>query len=168
MDYKTQLKQPEWREKRCEIITRDRHKCKFCGENRWLNVHHWTYDDGKLAWEYEDNRLVTFCKDCHEWYHKLNGFSVPVNGGKLSVYDFLLYYPVIIWDAVSLSNQNGIWEFEFRPTTGITESIHDLSMLKRFMGNTDHFIIVKETSVYNDDDWFNLYEYLTGKSCNTL
>ena len=40
-----------------------------------LNVHHKYYVRGKAPWEYEDDALITLCKDCHRKEHQL---KIPV------------------------------------------------------------------------------------------
>ena len=37
---------------------------------RDLHVHHNYYQENKLAWEYDDNALITLCWSCHEELHK--------------------------------------------------------------------------------------------------
>ena len=160
MNYQEQLKQPEWADKRQEILKRDDFKCTACGadkseydgwavrfeevvsdelskygysihfdentdynsvisfgrqwvnkvdflsrirepfslkkvrfgERQWynkppnlvfyysgeskiyqlgqLNIHHKFYISGRLAWQYENEALVTLCYDCHKKIHE--------------------------------------------------------------------------------------------------
>lgn len=37
-----------------------------------LNVHHKYYKKGNLAWDYEDDALITLCVDCHKLEHEQN------------------------------------------------------------------------------------------------
>lgn len=64
----------EWREARCATLERDAHRCQDCGKNEFqtssLDVHHI-----QLASEYESKRfdqdnLVTVCRNCHINRHK--------------------------------------------------------------------------------------------------
>jgi len=72
-NYLEQLKDPRWQKKRLEILNRDNFTCQCCGskENE-LQVHHKYYDKKKLAWEYDNDCLITLCKDCHEYETKEN------------------------------------------------------------------------------------------------
>lgn len=70
MDYKEQLKHPKWQKKRLEIMQRDNFQCQCCfSKEDTLTVHHKKYIDGKSAWEYPDNLLITLCEDCHQSVH---------------------------------------------------------------------------------------------------
>jgi len=72
-DYSKMYKDPRWQRKRLEIMERDGFCCASCGSGEndgvTLNVHHKVYEKGKMAWEYDDARLVTLCKNCHENFH---------------------------------------------------------------------------------------------------
>lgn len=66
MTYKEQLKDPRWQKKRLEIMERDGWQCQCCFDrDNTLTVHHKKYDNGKMAWEYENELLITLCEDCH-------------------------------------------------------------------------------------------------------
>ncbi|GEM_PF-6008465 len=39
------------------------------GVIRKMNVHHKKYIEGKMAWEYEPNDLITICEECHQRIH---------------------------------------------------------------------------------------------------
>lgn len=41
-----------------------------------LQVHHLRYIEGKLAWEYNDDDLITLCKECHMLIH--NKLYIPI------------------------------------------------------------------------------------------
>lgn len=67
MKYADQLKHPLWKEKRIEILKRDGFRCQDCSAiYKTLHVHHKWYESGKMAWEYENECLITLCEDCHE------------------------------------------------------------------------------------------------------
>lgn len=70
MSYKDDLLSPEWQRKRLEIMQRDNWRCTLCGTNKnSLTVHHLYYAYGKKPHEYDDESLVTLCRDCHETAH---------------------------------------------------------------------------------------------------
>lgn len=67
LTYSEKLKDPRWQKKRLEIFQRDEFKCKFCGDAETeLQVHHKEYINGRLPWEYDNEKLVTLCCHCHE------------------------------------------------------------------------------------------------------
>ena len=68
-EYAQQLKSPEWKAKRLEILKRDDYKCTKCGETKKLHVHHLSYTRGCNAWEYPNEQLITLCKGCHSEEH---------------------------------------------------------------------------------------------------
>lgn len=66
MNYSEQLKSPMWQKKRLEIMQRDNFTCQDCGDTEsQLQVHHKSYAYNKMAWEYENDNLITLCEDCH-------------------------------------------------------------------------------------------------------
>ena len=69
-EYAQQLKSPEWKAKRLEILERDGNKCVKCGETKRLHVHHLSYTSGCNAWEYPNDNLVTLCNECHVKEHE--------------------------------------------------------------------------------------------------
>lgn len=76
MTYEEQLKDERWKQRRAEIISRDFGMCQKCMSSKNLNVHHKYYIDGRMAWEYPDYALITYCRDCHEYEHDENGIEV--------------------------------------------------------------------------------------------
>jgi hypothetical protein len=65
-------KDPRWQKKRLKIMERDDFSCKNCGNSdRELTVHHLHYEKGLSPWEYGDESLVTYCKICHDEWHRL-------------------------------------------------------------------------------------------------
>lgn len=47
-------------------MQRDKFKCKKCGDSETtLHVHHLSYEQNKMAWEYEKSNFITLCEDCH-------------------------------------------------------------------------------------------------------
>lgn len=71
LNYKEQLADSRWLQKKAEILIRDNYTCQKCGAKSHLNVHHLSYENGKLAWEYPNQQLITLCKDCHENEHNI-------------------------------------------------------------------------------------------------
>lgn len=70
IDYKEQLKDPRWAQRRREIMERDNFTCQLCGKsNVKLNVHHIRYIKGMNYWEYPGNLLMTVCEVCHSKIH---------------------------------------------------------------------------------------------------
>ena len=71
MDYYEQLTTDEWKKKRVEIFMRDDCKCYMCGHNniKQLQVHHRLYKKGLMAWEYDNDDLITLCNSCHRKVH---------------------------------------------------------------------------------------------------
>ena len=73
MKYTEKLKNPRWQKKRLEILERDGWQCRSCWENnKTLHVHHMSYDKDLKPWEYDNNKLLTLCEDCHELLHVLD------------------------------------------------------------------------------------------------
>ena len=82
-DYKNYLQDPRWLLRRNQILTRDKNTCQFCGaQDRVLHVHHKYYIEGLKPWEYDDDALISLCKNCHE--------SVTSDGREL--YQAFLYF----------------------------------------------------------------------------
>ena len=73
--YEEKLEDQRWKDKRERILTRDGHKCKWCGRTTNLQVHHKYYNkypNGKMVdpWDYPDDALMTLCDDCHKKCHQ--------------------------------------------------------------------------------------------------
>ena len=80
MNYNELLQQPEWLNKRKEILKRDFHRCRNCSSKEGLQVHHRQYhlrsNGSKVApWDYETKYLITLCESCHKHGH--SQFKVP-------------------------------------------------------------------------------------------
>jgi 5-methylcytosine-specific restriction endonuclease McrA len=67
--YKVKLNTSNWNKRRNGILCRDKYKCRKCGSNKGLQVHHVKYLTGKMPWKYPDNLLITLCKTCHDKEH---------------------------------------------------------------------------------------------------
>lgn len=74
--YLEKLKDPRWQIKRLEILSRDNFACRRCGDDeKTLYVHHINYIKGNTPWEYNNNRLITLCDDCHGEEHDAKDFA---------------------------------------------------------------------------------------------
>ena len=70
--YSELLRDPLWQKKRLKILERDNFTCQNCSDTKnELHIHHFKYY-GK-PWEAEDNDLITYCKECHEFITRYNG-----------------------------------------------------------------------------------------------
>lgn len=69
--YKEKLNDPQWKEKRAEIVERDDYKCCYCGNTNSLQVHHFCYNaETRNPWDVDSSALVTLCKTCHFNEHR--------------------------------------------------------------------------------------------------
>lgn len=73
--YSLQLNSYKWKNKRQQIIERDKYKCVYCGRTDNLQVHHTYYliyenNEKVKPWNYPDESLITVCNDCHKKIHK--------------------------------------------------------------------------------------------------
>lgn len=59
----------QWKNKRAEILLRDHEKCKICGNNDTLQVHHIYSLDSNPELRLENNNLITLCDRCHHEVH---------------------------------------------------------------------------------------------------
>jgi 5-methylcytosine-specific restriction endonuclease McrA len=74
-NYLQQLNNIEWKQKRVLILERDSNKCNNCENINNLNIHHTLYFDNKKLWDYDEQYLITLCKDCHQEEHKNFGIG---------------------------------------------------------------------------------------------
>lgn len=78
--YGALLFRKEWKDKRKEILDRDK-VCVVCNSYDYLQVHHRQYhfvvrdNKYKMPWEYPGNLLITLCESCHKRGH--SKFKVP-------------------------------------------------------------------------------------------
>lgn len=72
MTYQDKLHDQRWKDKRSEILERDKYKCANCSTRNNLQVHHRAYILGAEPWQYPDTFLITLCEYCHssEEYYK--------------------------------------------------------------------------------------------------
>ena len=71
INYKDQLKDKRWKKLANKIRKRDDYTCQLCGSHEHLQVHHKKYIKGRLAWEYDEENLITLCSECHKKLHHL-------------------------------------------------------------------------------------------------
>ena len=69
--YKDQLKDKRWKKLANKIRKRDNYTCQKCGSHEHLQVHHKKYIKNRLAWEYDEENLITLCSECHKKVHHL-------------------------------------------------------------------------------------------------
>lgn len=75
-DFNKQYKDGLWQNKRLKILRRDNWHCVTCNATKVaLDVHHLYYEIGVKIWEYDDDSLVTLCRDCHTHIHQLKKVS---------------------------------------------------------------------------------------------
>lgn len=66
INYLKSLHDIRWKDKRKEILARDKYTCQRCRKEQcYLEVHHKKYESGKMAWEYKNEDLTSLCQDCH-------------------------------------------------------------------------------------------------------
>ena len=66
--YYEYLESTEWKQTRAQRIEIDGHKCKICGTEYDLQVHHITYE--RVYNENVSNDLITLCNSCHHRLHE--------------------------------------------------------------------------------------------------
>jgi hypothetical protein len=81
LNYGELLAMPQWEIKRKLILIRDGYKCRNCGGEKRLQVHHRQYHINRFGekvkpWDYANHYLVTLCDECHKNGHEL--YKVPV------------------------------------------------------------------------------------------
>jgi hypothetical protein len=82
MTYFAQLRDRRWQRKRLKILERDgwrcqNPKCRHPDDDAvFLVVHHHVYLPDKMAWEYADAELTTFCHRCHGNMHRKDNESL--------------------------------------------------------------------------------------------
>lgn len=80
-NYIKKLEDVRWKAKTIQIKKRDGHKCRNCGTNKYLSVHHRQYhfilslNQFKNPWDYPEDLLITLCNKCHFSGHKY--YKVP-------------------------------------------------------------------------------------------
>jgi 5-methylcytosine-specific restriction endonuclease McrA len=90
--YSDQIKDGRWQRKRLEIMQRDDFKCRCCGSQNNLTVHHIYYLPNKMIWEYDNEGLITVCMEHHEMLNvelsKLSGIiAFKLLNGELNLFN---------------------------------------------------------------------------------
>jgi 5-methylcytosine-specific restriction endonuclease McrA len=81
MSYRDDLEHPKWQQKRLRIFERDGWRCVACGaDDIQLHAHHTAYTKGAKPWEYDDDIIVTLCKNCHHNAHWIDRIEGEVMG----------------------------------------------------------------------------------------
>lgn len=70
--YNKYIESIEWKEKRIYIINQRNWICERCGNDKFLQIHHWSY---KNLWKELDNELFCLCKKCHKEFHSKYWFK---------------------------------------------------------------------------------------------
>jgi DNA-directed RNA polymerase subunit N (RpoN/RPB10) len=68
-EYSEYLNHPLWLAKREEVFQRYGRECSQCSSQSDLAVHHKTYAEGKLPWEYPLENFLVLCEKCHKEAH---------------------------------------------------------------------------------------------------
>jgi 5-methylcytosine-specific restriction endonuclease McrA len=107
-----------------------------------MQVHHKRYVVGKELWEYDDNDLITLCKDCHTTFHQNHKIDIYDNFGKEIISSQL--YNVQDIDLDPNINHN------FKPWIFINNSLKEHSSSKVIKAFISRYFIEME-SMNNDD-----------------
>lgn len=67
--YSEQLKDNRWKAFRLFVLKVRGRRCEICGSEENLQVHHLTYKNGSMAWEYTCNDVIVVCRECHKKLH---------------------------------------------------------------------------------------------------
>ncbi len=85
--YMEALRDDRWQQLRRRIFLRDGRRCRHCGGQSGLAVHHRQYHilpsgDWQKPWCYAQHLLVTLCEACHKTghqHHRIPVFQLPAN-----------------------------------------------------------------------------------------
>lgn len=79
---KYNYKDARWVDIRLKVLSRDK-ECLNCGSDENLHCHHTYYLGERQPWEYPLEAFETFCKNCHEEYHrKIKGSELVIRGNE--------------------------------------------------------------------------------------
>jgi hypothetical protein len=70
-DYAQHLNHPLWQKKRDEVFNHYGRRCIKCQKTKSLAVHHKTYSNGKMPWEYPIENFTVLCEKCHSAMHSI-------------------------------------------------------------------------------------------------
>lgn len=80
--YYDYINSEEWKIKRAQVIERDGGRCRACLSNKYLNIHHLTYD---RVFNESLNDLITVCHECHCKIHDLGKSGMCLNDAIIEV-----------------------------------------------------------------------------------
>jgi 5-methylcytosine-specific restriction endonuclease McrA len=63
-------KSQAWQNTRLQILNRDNFRCRVCGSEKNLQVHHKNYSNGGADCQNLSD-LIALCADCHKLEHKI-------------------------------------------------------------------------------------------------
>lgn len=74
-EYKEYLKTDHWKKKREETFIKQGRKCRICGSEKELHIHHrsYRYKGESTLFKEINASLLVICKDCHFLWHELQG-----------------------------------------------------------------------------------------------
>jgi len=78
--YRDYLSHPLWIKKRDEILKFYGKKCTRCNSTDDLAIHHKTYANNKMPWEYPLENFEVLCEKCHKERHNLKYLSNKCKG----------------------------------------------------------------------------------------
>lgn len=133
MDYKEQLKNQLWLNKKAEILKRDNYRCTNCGSILNLQVHHKRYISGRMAWDYDNNDLITLCRNCHYSIHS-EELKASCTDLSISTKNFVIYRSI-------MSDDN------FKPNERILYSIFSAYALYQNKHNNNNWYEYKVENV---------------------
>ena len=93
--YRRMLKDERWSQRRNEIMRRDGYRCRRCGANGKLNVHHKRYIYGRHPWQYPDSNLITLCENCHRRVHLIQDIRYAVTILLMILAAYLMYLHLV-------------------------------------------------------------------------
>ena len=77
MEYKKYLQSEHWKNKRDEVIVKQGNKCRVCGSDKNINIHHRTYKHHgvSIVGKELNAYLLPLCEECHYLWHKYQGYK---------------------------------------------------------------------------------------------
>ena len=150
-------------------MQRDDFKCVKChNDEKTLHVHHKSYTQGKLPWDYPDNNFETLCANCHTSEH--SEIEI-IEGGILSVQSFIDQNPLASSVFSKIENHKGNWDLYLLPDNTFTfpqmhfnsyqNNVLSLAMeLYFYIQAVDRHIFVHEYLIMsgNDINMFNEFD----------
>lgn len=91
----------EWNRKRIYIINQRGWICERCGNDKFLQIHHWSY---KNLWKELDDELFCLCKKCHKEFHSKYWFKNLLK----STRNFIEDKPIEVSKTIRTRNTNRI------------------------------------------------------------